>query len=86
MISFFLSDNYGFLSPALGQGSPSQAKSVRDYEEQITSLQRECFNLKLKIYFLEEKLNESSAMGQGTESLFKQNVDLKVRHQYNMTH
>uniref|UniRef100_A0A1B0CN74 Centrosomin N-terminal motif 1 domain-containing protein n=1 Tax=Lutzomyia longipalpis TaxID=7200 RepID=A0A1B0CN74_LUTLO len=69
--------SYGFRSPAFGQGSPSQTRSVRDYEEQITAQQRENFNLKLRIYFLEEKLN-GSALGQGTESLFKQNVDLKV--------
>ncbi|XP_059608537.1 centrosomin isoform X2 [Phlebotomus argentipes] len=71
---------YGFGSPsfsACGQGSPGQGRSVRDYEEQMTTLQRENFNLRLRIYFLEEKLN-GSAMGQGTESLFKQNVDLKV--------
>ncbi|XP_055706185.1 centrosomin isoform X2 [Phlebotomus papatasi] len=72
--------SYGFRSPSFsvcGQGSPGQGRTVRDYEEQMTTLQRENFNLRLRIYFLEEKLN-GSAMGQGTESLFKQNVDLKV--------
>ncbi|GAB0087681.1 hypothetical protein DMENIID0001_020200 [Sergentomyia squamirostris] len=72
--------SFGVRSPSFsvcGQGSPGQAKSLRDYEDQITTFQRENFNLKLRIYFLEEKLN-GSAMGQGTESLFKQNVDLKV--------
>lgn len=54
-------------------------RSLREFEEQITSLKKENFNLKLRIYFLEEKNPLSLNTPEGTESLFKQNIDLKVR-------
>ena len=49
----------GMRSPSMsglnaGGGSPAQGRSVREYEEQMTSLRKENFNLKLRIYFLEE--------------------------------
>lgn len=43
----------------------------------MTSLKKENFNLKLRIYFLEEK-NPGIHTADGTESFFKQTVDLKV--------
>ncbi|XP_055637293.1 centrosomin isoform X2 [Toxorhynchites rutilus septentrionalis] len=87
----------GFRSPSMntlpGQGSPAQGRSLREFEEQMSSLRKENFNLKLRIYFLEEnagigvpaRANSSgSGIGHGSpdgatsESLFKQNIDLKV--------
>lgn len=44
----------------------------------MTSLKKENFNLKLRIYFLEEKSPMTINTPDGTESLFKQNIDLKV--------
>lgn len=43
----------------------------------MTSLRKENFNLKLRIYFLEEK-NPGINTADGTETFFKQTVDLKV--------
>lgn len=43
----------------------------------MSQLRKENFNLKLRIYFLEEK-TPSAALSAGSESLYKQNVDLKV--------
>lgn len=44
----------------------------------MTSLRKENFNLKLRIYFLEEK-NPGINTADGTETFFKQTVDLKVK-------
>jgi Centrosomin N-terminal motif 1 len=48
---------------------------VKEYEEEMQSLKKDNFNLKLRIYFLEEK-NPNIPMG--AEALYKQNIDLKV--------
>lgn len=60
---------------------------MRDIDEKLTALQKENFNLKLRLYFLEER-NASTAStpsgGQKTpeeHSLFKQNIDLKVENE-----
>ncbi|XP_062558854.1 centrosomin isoform X2 [Armigeres subalbatus] len=92
----------GFRSPSMnalaGQSSPGQGRSLREYEEQMSALRKENFNLKLRIYFLEENagiggntsgggvVGSGPGIGHGTppdgsvapESLFKQNIDLKV--------
>lgn len=85
----FNSDPMGLRSPSLsmaqGTGglasSPGHGRSLRDYEDKLSALRKDNFNLKLRIYFLEEKLtsvtnNHQSA--DGTENFFKQNIDLKV--------
>lgn len=50
---------------------------VKEYEEQMQSLKKENFNLKLRIYFLEEK---NPNIPEGAETLYKENIDLKVRN------
>lgn len=53
--------------------------TTREYEEQIYTLKMENFNLKLRIFYLEENnpfgLNNSD---DANESFFKENVNLKV--------
>ncbi|KAH8253070.1 hypothetical protein KR032_003476 [Drosophila birchii] len=62
----------GSQSPMLVQG-----RSVRELEEQISSLRKENFNLKLRIYFMEE--NQSSARGgHSVDALNKQLIDAKI--------
>lgn len=56
---------------------------MRDYDEKLHALQKENFNLKLRLFFLEEKSTTTASGGATTKSgeedtLFKQNVDLKV--------
>lgn len=49
---------------------------VRDYEDSVREMKKENFNLKLKIFFLEERLavgNENKNVG-----LLADNIDLKV--------
>lgn len=48
---------------------------LKEFEEQLQSLKKENFNLKLRIYFLEEKNPNVPA---DAETLYKQNIDLKV--------
>ncbi|XP_055614032.1 centrosomin isoform X2 [Uranotaenia lowii] len=58
----------GFRSPSMsalaGQTSPAQGRSLREYEEQMSALRKENFNLKLRIYFLEE----NTGMGGGSSA------------------
>lgn len=60
--------------------SPAQGRSLREFEEQMAALRKENFNLKLRIYFLEEKPTSSSTM-ESNDSIHKQNIDLKVSGQ-----
>lgn len=62
--------------------SPAQGvRSLREFEEQMASLRKENFNLKLRIYFLEEKPTLSNAVEHSGGLLNKQNIDLKVSEQ-----
>jgi centrosomin len=57
--------------------SPAQGRSLREVEEQMAALRKENFNLKLRIYFLEEKPSSNSSM-ENVDAFHKQNIDLKV--------
>jgi hypothetical protein len=48
---------------------------VKDYEERLEALKKENFNLKLRIYFLEEK-NPNIPLN--AENMYKEIIDLKV--------
>ncbi|XP_029920528.1 CDK5 regulatory subunit-associated protein 2 isoform X2 [Myripristis murdjan] len=56
--------------------SPIKALTMKDYENQITALKKENFNLKLRIYFMEERMQEKC--DDSTEDIFKTNIELKV--------
>ncbi|XP_055857208.1 centrosomin isoform X4 [Episyrphus balteatus] len=79
-------DAIGYRSPCVslqqynGTTSPAQGRSVREFEEQMASLRKENFNLKLRIYFIEESIpgyNQSNNT-EGQETLMKQLIDTKV--------
>ncbi|KMY93499.1 centrosomin isoform X7 [Drosophila simulans] len=56
---------------------PPQGRSVRELEEQMSALRKENFNLKLRIYFLEE--GQPGARGDSSsDSLSKQLIDAKI--------
>ncbi|XP_054614134.1 LOW QUALITY PROTEIN: CDK5 regulatory subunit-associated protein 2 [Dunckerocampus dactyliophorus] len=59
-----------------GQMSPIKALTMKDYENQITALKKENFNLKLRIYFMEERMQQKC--DDSTEDIFKTNIELKV--------
>ncbi|XP_055369485.1 CDK5 regulatory subunit-associated protein 2 isoform X13 [Betta splendens] len=56
--------------------SPVKALTMKDYENQITALKKENFNLKLRIYFMEERMQQKC--DDSTEDIFKTNIELKV--------
>lgn len=57
--------------------SPAQGRSLREFEEQMAGLRKENFNLKLRIYFLEEKPTSNNG-GESNDFIHKRNIDLKV--------
>ncbi|XP_032905294.1 myomegalin-like isoform X3 [Amblyraja radiata] len=59
-----------------GKLSPIHARTMKEYETQITDLKKENFNLKLRIYFLEERMQQK--FDNGSEDIFKMNIELKV--------
>ena len=52
----------GGLHPGLAGGT-SSGKTVREYDESFRELRKENFNLKLRIYFLEERLGSAAHNG-----------------------
>lgn len=82
-ISFF-TDGVGYRSPCVSlqpyQGSTSpagQGRSVREFEEQMATLRKENFNLKLRLYFIEESI-PGYKQANSEDTLMKQLIDTKV--------
>jgi len=53
------------------------AYTMREYDDQLNTLKKENFNLKLRIYFMEERLGILQAPKE-QENIYKVNIDLKV--------
>lgn len=51
---------------------------VKEYEEHLENLQKENFNLKLRVYFLEQK---NPNVPEDVATLMQQNLDLKVQNE-----
>ncbi|XP_009083496.1 PREDICTED: CDK5 regulatory subunit-associated protein 2, partial [Acanthisitta chloris] len=73
---FCLLNCLGLPDVAEGTVSPTRAWTMKDYENQITDLKKENFNLKLRIYFLEERMQQK--FEGPTEEIYKINIELKV--------
>lgn len=58
-------------------GGPMRGRSVKEVEEQLTNLKKENFNLKLRIYFLEEKMGTNFTLDK--DNVVKKNIELQVR-------
>ncbi|XP_044295808.1 CDK5 regulatory subunit-associated protein 2 isoform X2 [Varanus komodoensis] len=56
--------------------SPSRVRTMKDFETQITELRKENFNLKLRIYFLEEHMQQK--FDGPNEDICRVNIELKV--------
>uniref|UniRef100_A0A4X2KKX1 CDK5 regulatory subunit-associated protein 2 n=1 Tax=Vombatus ursinus TaxID=29139 RepID=A0A4X2KKX1_VOMUR len=56
--------------------SPTRVRNMKDFENQITDLKKENFNLKLRIYFLEERIQQK--FDSPNEDVYKINIELKV--------
>jgi hypothetical protein len=51
---------------------------MKEYEEQLSQLRKENFNLKLRIYFLEERMGHMNGTDD-KEDAVKKNIELKVK-------
>ncbi|XP_068210266.1 CDK5 regulatory subunit-associated protein 2-like isoform X2 [Palaemon carinicauda] len=67
--------SFGLRSP--GKVSPLRGRTMKEYEEQLGNLKKENFSLKLRIYFLEEKMGQKYDK-EDKEGLYKTNIELKV--------
>ncbi|XP_015438709.1 PREDICTED: centrosomin isoform X2 [Dufourea novaeangliae] len=68
----------GKTSPAGVMGTRDRGgRTMKDYEDQLEALKKENFNLKLRIYFLEERMGITSV----DENAIKKNIELKVENE-----
>lgn len=58
--------------------SPFRTRTMKEYDQQISELKKENFNLKLRIYFLEEKMHQKCTTYDRDEAINKMNIELKV--------
>ncbi|KAM6431050.1 CDK5 regulatory subunit-associated protein 2 isoform 2-T2 [Liasis olivaceus] len=56
--------------------SPTRVRTMKDFENQITELRKENFNLKLRIYFLEDRMQQKS--DGPNDDVYRINIELKV--------
>lgn len=67
-----------FSSGDAEKGSPLQLHSLREFEQHLNDLKKENFSLKLRIYFLEEKIQQKFEES-GGDGVHRTNIELKVR-------
>ncbi|XP_050453761.1 CDK5 regulatory subunit-associated protein 2 isoform X4 [Cataglyphis hispanica] len=60
-----------------GGGGVGYGRTIKEYEDELSSLKKENFQLKLRIYFLEEKNPTRSGISSSDEDIIKTNVELK---------
>lgn len=60
-------------------GGPFRGRSIKEIDEMMTNLRKENFNLKLRIYFLEERMGSNFNLDK--ENAIKKNIELKVSTQ-----
>ncbi|MEE6496255.1 hypothetical protein FKM82_002272 [Ascaphus truei] len=65
-----------FLSDTKEKGPPVQAHTLREFEMHLNDLKKENFSLKLRIYFLEERIQQKYE--DSSEDVYKRNIELKV--------
>ncbi|CAG9827238.1 unnamed protein product [Diabrotica balteata] len=68
----FVSDTMGLRSPS----GPMRGRSVKEFEEQLNNLKKENFHLKLRIYFLEEKMGSNFTLDK--DNVVKKYIELQV--------
>ncbi|XP_039590516.1 myomegalin isoform X6 [Polypterus senegalus] len=65
-----------FLSDETEKGPPLQTHTLREFEKHLNDLKKENFSLKLRIYFLEERMQQKYE--DSREDVYKRNIELKV--------
>lgn len=77
--SYYYVFNNKILFSDMGLRSPGAltcGRSVKEIDEQLTNLKKENFNLKLRIYFLEERMGSNFCKDK--EDALKNNIELMV--------
>ncbi|KAG7316780.1 hypothetical protein KOW79_020321 [Hemibagrus wyckioides] len=59
------------------KGPPLQSHSLREFEKHLNDLKKENFSLKLRIYFLEEKI-QGRFQDDSSQDVHRKNIELKV--------
>ncbi|KAL4226458.1 CDK5 regulatory subunit associated protein 2 [Mactra antiquata] len=60
-----------------GRMSPVRGRTMKEYDQHITELKKENFDLKLRIFFMEERINTKY----NEETVIQNNIELKVELQ-----
>ncbi|XP_044295331.1 myomegalin isoform X2 [Varanus komodoensis] len=60
----------------LEQSSATQMQTLRDFEQHLSDLKKENFSLKLRIYFLEDRMQQKYEASR--EDVYRRNIELKV--------
>ncbi|XP_059174027.1 uncharacterized protein LOC131954402 isoform X2 [Physella acuta] len=58
-----------------GRMSPVRGRTMKEYDQQISDLKKENFSLKMRIYYMEERMQQRYGDGQ---DVFKTNIELQV--------
>ncbi|KAG7487570.1 hypothetical protein MATL_G00025020 [Megalops atlanticus] len=65
-----------FRSDETEKGPPLQSHTLREFEQHLNDLKKENFSLKLRIYFLEERIQQKYE--DSREDVYRRNIELKV--------
>ncbi|KAM4773098.1 myomegalin isoform 8-T8 [Cyanocitta cristata] len=60
----------------LEMGALAQTQTLRDFEQHLNDLKKENFSLKLRIYFLEERVQQKGE--DSRDDVYRRNIELKV--------
>ncbi|XP_053596651.1 centrosomin isoform X3 [Microplitis demolitor] len=67
----------GTNSKSPGKAHPTGGRTMKDYEDQLSALQKENFQLKLRVFFLEERMG-IVGLGTSDEDNIKKNIELQI--------
>ncbi|TSQ01593.1 Myomegalin [Bagarius yarrelli] len=65
-----------YLTDDAEKAPPLQAHTLREFEQHLNDLKKENFSLKLRIYFLEERIQQKYE--NNTDDVYRTNIELKV--------
>ncbi|MCJ8745072.1 hypothetical protein PDJAM_G00126110 [Pangasius djambal] len=65
-----------YLSDDTEKAPPLQAHTLREFEQHLNDLKKENFSLKLRIYFLEERIQQKYE--NNSDDVYRTNIELKV--------
>ncbi|KAL7851051.1 hypothetical protein AOLI_G00214070 [Acnodon oligacanthus] len=65
-----------YLSDDADKAPPLQAHTLREFEQHLNDLKKENFSLKLRIYFLEERIQQKYE--NNSDDVYRTNIELKV--------